>query len=237
VDDRGYRRVAALREFPLPGSEKAVREPRRSALGVMYMILGDDLFDSRDLAFLDSFRESDLPVLRKMLDRRLNSPMTTSAGRLFDAVASIIGLRHVADFEGQAAMELEFAAADGIDETYPFSVAGRNSETSPRAMLVVDWEPMVSAIIQDLRQGIPCSMIAARFHNTLVEMIVEVARRLGESRVALTGGCFQNRFLTERAVRRLTEAGFRPYWHQRIPPNDGGISLGQVIAAARASRA
>jgi hydrogenase maturation protein HypF len=237
VDDRGYRRVAALREFPLPGSEKAVREPRRSALGVMHMILGDDLFDSRDLPFLDSFRESDLPILRKMLDRRLNSPMTTSAGRLFDAVASIIGLRHVADFEGQAAMELEFAAADDMDEVYPFSVGGRTSETSPQAMLVVDWEPLVSAIIQDLRRGIPRSTIAAGFHNTLVEMIVEVARRLGESRVALTGGCFQNRFLTERAVRRLTEAGFRPYWHQRIPPNDGAISLGQVIAAARTSRA
>jgi hydrogenase maturation protein HypF len=102
-------------------------------------------------------------------------------------------------------------------------------------MLVFDWEPAVSAIIRDLRGGLPHGAIAARFHNALVEAIVEIARRLGESRVVLTGGCFQNRYLTERAVGRLSEAGFRPYWHQRVPPNDGGISLGQVIAAARAS--
>jgi len=237
TDGKGYQRVAALREFPLPGSEKAVREPRRSALGVMHTILGDDLFDDCDLPFMHSFRESEHPVLRKMLNGRLNSPMTTSAGRLFDAVASIMGIRHVVDFEGQAAMELEFAAAEGIDESYPFSVAGREAQVSSQAMLVIDWEPSISAITQDLHQGVPCSTIAARFHNTLVEIIVEVARLLGESRVALTGGCFQNRYLTERAVRRLTETGFRPYWHQRIPPNDGGISLGQVMAAARASRA
>jgi hydrogenase maturation protein HypF len=237
LDDAGYQRAATLREFPLPGGEKAVREPRRSALGVMYTMLGDSLFDGDDLPFMHSFRKSDRPVLQKMLDRRLNSPLTTSAGRLFDAVASIMGIRQVVDFEGQAAMELEFAAAGGVDENYPFAVVGRDPQTSSPTMLIVDWEPLISAVVQDLRQGVPSSTIAARFHNTLVEIMVEVARRLGESRIVLTGGCFQNRYLTERAVHRLTEAGFRPYWHQRIPPNDGGISLGQVIAAARSPRA
>ena len=235
TDDTGYQRAAALRAFPLPGGEQAIREPRRAALGVMHTMLGDALFEGHDFPFLRSFGEADRSVLRQMLSQRLNSPMTTSAGRLFDAVASIMGIRQVVDFEGQAAMELEFAAADGIGEAYPFSVAGATPQASPEAMLVVDWGPAVSAVIQDLRDGLPSGTIAARFHNTLVEVIVEVAQRLGEPRIVLTGGCFQNRYLTERAVRRLSETGFRPYWHQRVPPNDGGISLGQVIAAARAS--
>ena len=235
TDDTGYRRAAALRAFALPGSERAVREPRRAALGVMHSILGDSLFEGHDLPFLRSFEKTELAVLRQMLKGRLNSPMTTSAGRLFDAVASIMGIRQVADFEGQAAMGLEFAAMDGVDDAYPFPVVAKDARDSSDPTLVFDWEPAVRAVVQDLRDGLARGIIAARFHNTLAEAIVEIAVRLGESRVVLTGGCFQNRYLTERAVRRLSEAGFRPYWHQRVPPNDGGISLGQVIAAARTS--
>ncbi len=235
TDDTGYQRVAALRAFMLPGGEQAVREPRRAALGVLHAMLGDDLFEGHDFPFMRSFKETELAVLRQMLRGRINSPMTTSAGRLFDAVAAIIGLRQIVDFEGQAAMELEFAAADAVDDAYPLSLPALDARESSDAMLIFDWEPAVSEVVQDLRDGLPEGVISARFHNTLVEAIVEIARRLGESRVVLTGGCFQNRYLTERAVRRLSETGFRPYWHQRVPPNDGGISLGQVIAAARAS--
>ena len=237
TDGAGFQRAAAFRAFPLPGGEQAVREPRRSALGVMHTILGDGLLENHDLPFMTTFGKTEFAVLRQMLRRRLNSPMTTSAGRLFDAVASIMGIRQIVDFEGQAAMGLEFAAADGVDESYPFSLVDTASRGSSKAMLIFDWEPAVSAVIRDLRNGLPHGVIAARFHNALVEAIVEIARRLGESRVVLTGGCFQNRYLTERAVRRLSETGFRPYWHQRVPPNDGGISLGQVIAVARASSA
>jgi hydrogenase maturation protein HypF len=95
---------------------------------------------------------------------------------------------------------------------------------------------MVMGILEDLRRQSPVGIISAKFHNTLVEAILTVARAVGQPQVALSGGCFQNRYLTERAVRRLTEAGFRPYWHQRVPPNDGGIALGQVMAAARQSQ-
>lgn len=95
---------------------------------------------------------------------------------------------------------------------------------------------MVEAVLADLAHGVPIGKISAKFHNGLVEAIISVARRIGEQRVVLSGGCFQNRYLTERTVRRLQEEGFRPYWHQRIPPNDGGISLGQVVAAWRESR-
>lgn len=101
-------------------------------------------------------------------------------------------------------------------------------------MLILDWEPLIRGILCDARENVPVARIATTFHNALVEGIVAVARRVEEERVVLTGGCFQNRYLTERAVRRLRAEGFRPYWHQRIPPNDGGIALGQIVAASRA---
>jgi hydrogenase maturation protein HypF len=158
----------------------------------------------------------DEPLVR-MLRRGVNSPRTSSAGRLFDAVASIIGIRDRCSFEGQAAMELEFAAeAEPSAETYPLELNGE----------IIDWEPMVRMILRDR------SRAAARFHNTLAEAIVSVARHSGEKRVVLSGGCFQNRYLTARAVTALRAAGFQPYWHQRIPPNDGGIAVGQIAAAS-----
>jgi hydrogenase maturation protein HypF len=120
-------------------------------------------------------------------------------------------------------MELEFAVQPGVDDSYPVTVHG-----------IVDWEPTIRALLEDdASPGIK----AAKFHNTLVEAIVEVAQRIGEPKVALTGGCFQNKYLTERAVHRLRAEGFQPCWHQRVPPNDGGIALGQIVAAARARHA
>jgi len=134
-------------------------------------------------------------------------------------------LRQRTTFEGQAAMQLEYALEPGVDEFYSFEISEQTTQ-------IVDWAPMIAEILIDLQKGQTCGQISAKFHNTLAEIIVAVARRLGEQRVVLTGGCFQNRYLVERSVDRLREAGFKPYWHQRIPPNDGGIALGQVIAAA-----
>ena len=125
-------------------------------------------------------------------------------------------------------MELEYAIQPGIDDVYPFEI----TNGSPS---IVDWRPMIPEILLDLQKGDSAGIIAAKFHNTLTEIIVAVARKVGEPRVLLTGGCFQNRFLIERSVRRLSEAGFQPYWHQRVPPNDGGIALGQIVAAARSN--
>ena len=130
-------------------------------------------------------------------------------------------------------MELEFAL-DGFrtDETYPAGLG----ESDQQSVLIVDWRPMTLGAINDVRRGVPAGTVSAKFHNTMAESIVAVARRVGEERVALTGGCFQNKYLTERAVRRLQDEGFRPYWHQRVPTNDGGVALGQIVAAARALR-
>ena len=120
---------------------------------------------------------------------------------------------------------VEFRAERGIDDSYDFALR----EGEP---LVLDWEPLFREVIRDRDAGAPVGVICARFHNTLAEAIVEVARRTGASRIALTGGVFQNRYLTERAFRRLEGEGFRPFTHQRVPPNDGGIALGQVLVAA-----
>jgi len=224
-----YRRIAHLRPFRLPGGERAIREPRRSAIGLLFEVLGNRWVERRDLASVREFSDREAGLLGTMLERGLNAPLTTSVGRLFDAAASLLGLRHRAGYEGQAAMELEFAR-DGwdISETYPFRIL-TPEKGSPD---IVDWEPMVRDLLEDVKQGTPVGRVAARFHNTLAEIILGVARRTEEEKVILTGGCFQNACLTERTVTRLREEGFRPYWHQRVPPNDGGLALGQVRAAS-----
>jgi hydrogenase maturation protein HypF len=169
-----------------------------------------------------------------MLERGLNAPRTSSVGRLFDAVASLTGLRQRVRYEGQAAMELEFAAlAAPTAGSYPFEIRPVLPDGEDHRRWVVDWGPMIAALLGDLAAGCSAGVIAAKFHHGLADAIVAVARLVGEPRVALSGGCFQNRYLTERVVSSLTASGFRPYWHQRIPPNDGGIALGQVVAAAR----
>jgi hydrogenase maturation protein HypF len=226
TEGESFRRVAHFRHFRLPGADAAVKEPRRTALGVLHEIREDSIMTERRLAPVRSFSDHELVVIQRMLRKGINSPVTSSVGRLFDAVASILGLRQRVTFEGQAAMELECAIQPDFDEVYPFEIA----EGMP---WVVDWAPMIGEILADLQKDRSIGNISARFHNTLAEIIVAVARKAGEQRVLLTGGCFQNRYLIERSVDRLSDAGFKAYWHQRIPPNDGGIALGQVIAAAQ----
>jgi hydrogenase maturation protein HypF len=224
VTGNGLDRVAHFRTFRLPGGEKAIREPRRTAIGLLYEVFGDRLSDLDELAPVRTFGEPEIALLLTMLQRQLNAPQTSSAGRLFDAVAALAGLRQVARFEGQAAMELEFAR-EGMEtpEAYPFRIHEA----------IIDWEPLLRGIVEDVRQRIGAGTISMRFQNALVEIIITVARQVGQERVVLTGGCFQNKYLTEKAVRRLQTEGFRPYWHQRVPPNDGGIALGQIVAASR----
>jgi hydrogenase maturation protein HypF len=230
VEKSEWHRIAHLRVFPLPGGEAAVREPRRAALGLLYALLGPQALSLTHLPPLAAFSSTELRALRTMLERGVNSPLTSSAGRLFDAVAALTGIRQRSSFEGQAAMELEFAlVACETDHHYRFAITQGVDDSSPA--WVVDWRPMVLAILEDIAAGTPAAETAAKFHNTLVEIIAAVAQRSGEPRVVLTGGCFQNRYLTELTVARLRKDGFRPYWHQRVPPNDGGIALGQAAMA------
>jgi hydrogenase maturation protein HypF len=228
ITDTGFDRVAHLRPFPLPGGDRAIKEPRRAAVGLLYEMLGSEILTREDLEPLRSFSPQDRRLLGQALAHRINAPLTSSAGRLFDAAAAILGLRLRVRFEGQAAMELEWAAhAVATDESYPFRFAPKGGS------MTLDWEPTIRSLLADVGGAAPVAVMAARFHNTLAEMIVAVAAREGVRQIALSGGCFQNRYLTERAVRRLTQAGYSPHWHQRIPPNDGGIALGQIVAAAQ----
>jgi hydrogenase maturation protein HypF len=167
------------------------------------------------------------------------SPWTTSMGRLFDAVASITGLCGAVSFEGQAAMAVEFAAeraqanGKGFVAGYSMDLLQQEASESSR---IVDWRPMVSAILEDLRKSCPPEQIATRFHAGLADGIVRVAQAAGLPRVVLTGGCFQNALLLSLVRQRLEEEGFAVYSHRLVPPNDGGLSLGQaVIAACRAA--
>jgi len=225
ITSAGFERVAHLRTFQLPGGEKAVKEPRRVALSILRETFGANMDECGELAVLREFNAHDRRVLDGMMEHGVRSPRTSSAGRLFDAVASIVGLRHVCRFEGQAAMELEFLTHKiETEASYEFDL---NIEAYAR---IIDWAKMVRAIVADVRGAVPTSVIAAKFHNTLADMMVQVALTCGEEKVVLSGGCFQNRYLTERAITRLRGEGFRPYWHQRVPPNDGGIALGQLMA-------
>lgn len=223
ADRSGFERVAHLRPFLLPGGEAAMREPQRSCVGLLFELHGAEL-----LSFLpEGIPRHSASVWLRMIETRTNVAVTTSAGRLFDAVASLLGVRHVSRFEGQAAMELEWSMGEeGPEDAYSLEV--RPGESA----LVVDWEPLVRDIMFHVKGGVDRARVARGFHDALVEGIVEVARRVGQERVVLSGGCFQNRYLTERTWQRLTDEGHRVYIHQRVPPNDGGIALGQLYAVS-----
>jgi hydrogenase maturation protein HypF len=215
-----FRRAAHLRTFALPGGDRAVREPRRSALGLLYELFGPEAAAHASAWFTAAETNTVLAALA----RGLNAPRTSSMGRLFDAVAAICGLPPVISFEGQAAMALEFAADEDEQESYEFALSGGEC-------IVVDWAPMIRAVLADRAGGVPVGRISARFHNALAETAVAVARCVGCPTVALTGGCFQNDLLVRRVRQRLSAAGFQVYTHLKVPPGDGGIALGQVYVA------
>lgn len=216
-----FDRIGHLRSFALPGGDRAAREPRRSALGVLHEILPDSCAEIVERWF---------PVFeRKLLLHAMSRPglfpRTSSMGRLFDAVSAISGLSDHVSFEGQSAMALEFAVDQEIRDAYP----SRLVEGEPK---VLDWEPTIRAVLDDVAAGEPLGHIASRFHNALADMAVAVAQAVSCPQIALTGGCFQNWTLTRRLCSRLSESGFTVYTHQQVPPGDGGIALGQVLIAA-----
>jgi hydrogenase maturation protein HypF len=230
----GFERVAHLRPFRLPGGEAAVREPRRVALDLLWEIHGGRALDLAEFPVGRLFDPTELRVLGSMLDRGVNCPVTTSMGRLFDAVAALVGLPPRVTFEGEAAMALEWAADPAEQGAYPVDLLSDPKPTGVPAPIVLDWGPLLDGVLGDVRRGAPRGVVAARFHNGLVRAAVSVAGRVGEERVALSGGCFQNRLLTERLAAALERAGHAVLLHAQVPPNDGGVSLGQIaVAAAR----
>jgi hydrogenase maturation protein HypF len=226
----GWSRFAKLRPFRLPGGDRAIREPRRSALGLLFEVYGEQAFEMSELAPIAAFSRTELGVVRQMLVRGVNAPITTSAGRLFDAFAALAGLRQTCAYEGQAAIELEGAAGDrAVGRRYRLPIPPGDDTTT----LAVDWEPALGEALADMRAGVPPAQISAALHDGLAIAIADVAVLAGQSTVVLTGGCFQNARLTESAVAAFRAAGLDAVWHRRVPPNDGGLALGQAAWAAR----
>jgi hydrogenase maturation protein HypF len=235
-----FHRVAHLRTFPLPGGDQAARQPRRSALGLLFEMFGPRA--AEHVAGL--FRPAELQGLVSMLEAKVYSPRTSSIGRLFDAVAAVCGLPPVISFEGQAAMSLEYLADETVDEaytvagTFPVPSAANGARSVPakgEAPMVIDWAPLIEGVLADRAAGVPLARIAAKFHNALSAAAVSVAKSLerhhGRLPVVLTGGCFQNALLAARTAAGLSAAGFAVYTHREVPPGDGGIALGQVYVA------
>jgi len=226
-------RFASLKPFRLPGGEAAMRDPKRAAAALLWELTGEAMADL-ELPYWN-MRENQCAQLVNVLRTGIASPWTTSMGRLFDAVASLTGLCAQASFEGQTGMAVQFAAereweaGGGRIEGYPIGlVPSENSDTT----WMVDWRPMISAVLDDLRRGHRSELVTARFHVGLAEGAVRVAQAAGLPRVVLTGGCFQNRLLLSLVRQGLESAGFTVYSHGLVPPNDGGLSLGQAVVAA-----
>ncbi|MFD7281478.1 carbamoyltransferase HypF [Streptomyces sp. NPDC059862] len=232
----GFSRFAHLAYVPLPGGDAAVRRPYRMALA---HLRAAGITADQDLPCTAACPPDELPLLLGQLDRGLNCVPTSSMGRLFDAVSSLVGVCHHAGYEAQAAIELEAAAvSSGVEDEgprYAFRLTGR--ERPDAAPLVADPAPLLAAAVDDVRLGIPAAVVAARFHLAvarLVRTVCAAAREAaGLDTVALTGGVFANVLLSSACARGLRADGFTVLRHQRIPPNDGGLALGQVVVAAR----
>ena len=244
----GYNRLGHFLPFPLPGGESAIREPRRAALGLLYS-MGENV----DHYCQRQFGLAEQSLLLQAIDNNINTPLTTSTGRLFDVVAALIGLCQYNSFEGEAAMTLEYSARN-IDDNGKYDFAIDDDVDSPcdlkkkrlekndfkkerleKKPLIIDWRPMIRQILDEHQQKIAPGIISARFHNTLAALITVVAQQQQQRRVLLTGGCFQNKLLLEKTITTLRAAGYEPYWHHQIPPNDGGLAAGQIAALIRDS--
>jgi hydrogenase maturation protein HypF len=229
ADGAGYRRAAHLETVPMPGAAAAIKSPERMALACLHQVYGRELWDL-NLPALGAMDRSKAGILVRMCEQGINAPLTSSMGRLFDAVAAIIGLRRQVAFEGQAAMELEMIADDQTSERYDF-------QWEDGQVRVVAIAPVIRGVVEDLRRGVPAFIISRKFHNTLIhgcaELCAVIAGELQLDRVVLSGGCFQNRLLLEGLTRALTERGLIVFSHRQVPTNDGGISLGQAVIAGR----
>jgi hydrogenase maturation protein HypF len=231
-----FDRQAHLAYVPLPGGEQAVRQPWRMAATYLAQAYGED-FLALDIPFVQQLDQSSWRVLSQMARKHINSPATSSLGRLFDAVAALLSIRSHVLYEGQAAIEMEVLANTvHTSTTYPYSFAIHGEKPA-----LLDVAPLIRAIVSDIQQGIPIPQIAARFHLSIAELLAQacfvVRQQTGLKIVALSGGVFQNRILLEHLIARLETMAFQVYINRRVPPNDGGISLGQLaVAAARLQR-
>jgi len=249
ADYRNFRRVGHLEYLPLPGGAAAIKRPRRTAIGYILTLLGEDALNAviaseakqSQLASMGQVTQFEVEVIKRQIERKINSPLSSSMGRLFDAISALLGIRGEIDYEGQAAVELEMAAyssviareldeaISGNNESYPYRIV------EDEGIRVVRLRDLLSAVIEDLQQGISNGRISVKFHNTVARMTNEmchlIADETGIRQVALSGGVFQNRLLLRKTVSLLESSGFQVFTHRQVPCNDGGVSLGQAVIA------
>ncbi|MGA7614404.1 MAG: carbamoyltransferase HypF [Thermoanaerobaculia bacterium] len=229
ADYASFDRVASFEETPMPGGEAAIRQPWRMALAHLDRSYGRDLFNL-EIPFVRQLDRGKATTLLGMISQRFNSPVTTSCGRLFDAVAALIGVRESVNYEAQAAIELEAVASEEFHGSYAADVH------EGRERLVIGTAPLIEAIVGDLRRNVPAPVISSRFHRGIIEALARCCRiigsRTGLRRVCLSGGSFQNRILLEGVIEELTGDRFEVFTHASVPTGDGGIALGQAMVAA-----
>ncbi len=227
ADFGGFERRGHFRYLPLPGGDSAIREPYRMAVSYLYDTFGPE-FRDLGIELLERISGKRIEIIVKMIERRINTVLTSSCGRLFDAVSSLIGVMDEINYEAQAAIELEMVANSAVDELYPYEILNTD-------LLVIDCRTMIKGIIDDLRGKVGKGVISAKFHNALASMILDMCKKIGASveinKVCLSGGCFQNIYLLDKTLNGLRRNGFEVFIHEKVPPNDGGISLGQAIIA------
>jgi len=228
ADLRDFERVAHLRQVPMPGGSMAIKEPWRMALVCLFEAFGPKAMDL-ELDWVKRRDPQKCETLKRMIEKGVNSPLTSSMGRLFDAVSSLLSVRDTVNYEGQAAVELEMIADPEEKEPYPFEILEKEKP------LVIDPMEMVRGIVRDLIRHHSPSRISGKFHRTMARLVVETCRRIrsdsGLDRVVLSGGVFQNALLLSLVFDGLRDKGFEVYTHHLVPANDGGISLGQAVIA------
>jgi hydrogenase maturation protein HypF len=233
ADHRQFSRLGHFKYVPLPGGDAAIKRPYRMAVSHLMSALGEEAL-GLPLDLWTQIEATELALVRRIMAAKVNCPLTSSCGRLFDAVSALLGVRRVVNYEGQAAIELEMLAAEGVDEAYDWS----QPSSYP---IIIDPAPVLRGVISDLRRGVDRGVISAKFHNTIADIVVGVSRAARETtginRVALSGGVFQNIYLLSRTLDGLDSHGFETLIQHQVPTNDGGIALGQaVIANARLSK-
>jgi len=230
ADYRQFTRMGHFEYLPLPGGEQAIKKPYRIAIGYITALLGADAL-TQNLPFLEQVDPLEIDIIKKQVAQKLNTPYTSSCGRLFDAVAALTGIRGEIGYEGQAAIELEMTAYEEIANAdhYPFSITRQGS------LKVIRLKTLLAAIIRDLQNGTNQATIAIKFHNSLAKIILALCQIIRDnsslSLVALSGGVFQNRLLLRKTTGLLAANGFEVLTHHQVPCNDGGIALGQAVIA------
>ena len=220
TDFLGYERAGHLDYVPMPGGEQAIKEPWRMAISYLHHMYGNDIHLLRlfDTPKFMKEKNNKLEILFKMLSRKINSPLTSSVGRLFDGVASLLDLQHSVNYEGQAAVKLESIADECETGHYPFDI-NTNAGGRCNVPIIIQWQLVIKRILEDLQHKIAYPIISARFHNSILEMVVQVCTMLRDSKgindVVLSGGVFQNNFLLSRLIKKLKLQGFTVYSHKK----------------------